>query len=281
MKSNKQTNATHGIVIPCYNESSRLDLNTFINFAKRNKGSVLCFVNDGSADMTRSTLASIKNLVHDNVFICEVTENAGKANAVRKGSQILYDETDVDTIGFLDADLSTSFDDYQELITSMEDNPRKSIVFGSRNMKSSNATIERNPIRKILSEIIRILTFLIIRVKIYDSQCGAKVFKRTLIPKIYDSGFYSRWLFDVEIILRLRKILGKKEFLNIFLEKPLNSWVHMEGSKLGFKDSIMIPLNLWKIWVNYELKNFIRNSKNSIIQSFQHLLSKIFYLKFN
>ncbi|MEL6557172.1 MAG: glycosyltransferase [Bacteroidota bacterium] len=281
MNNKKRNKTTHGIVIPCYNESSRLDLSTFISFARRNKGSVLCFVNDGSADMTRSTLASIKNLVHDNVYICEVTENAGKANAVRTGSMMLYKETDVDTIGFLDADLSTSFEDYQELIVAMEENSRKSIVFGSRNMKSSEATIERNPIRKMLSEIIRLLIFLIIRVKIYDSQCGAKVFKRALIPKIYETGFCSRWLFDVEIILRLRKMLGKKEFLKIFLEKPLNSWVHMDGSKLGLKDSLMIPLNLSKIWVNYELKNLIVNGKKSIIQSFQYLLSKIFYLKFN
>jgi len=89
----------HGIVIPCYNESSRLDLNTFIDFAKQYKHVSLCFVNDGSADMTRATLANIKNLVSDNVHICNVQENAGKANAVRTGSWFLYNETDVDTIG--------------------------------------------------------------------------------------------------------------------------------------------------------------------------------------
>lgn len=283
MTSKKNTNQVpiHGIVIPCYNESSRLDLNTFIEFAKRNKGSVLCFVNDGSADMTRATLASIKNLVHDNVYICEVSENAGKANAVRKGSMMLFNETEADTIGFLDADLSTGFDEYQELINALEYDPQKSIVFGSRNMKSSDATIERNPVRKLLSNIIRLLIFLIIRVKIYDSQCGAKVFKRSLIPQIYNQGFYSRWLFDVEIILRLRKRLGKEGFMRIFLEKPLKNWIHMDGSKLNFKDSMMIPLNLSKIWAEYELKTFLINLKISTIQITQNLLSKMFYPKFN
>ncbi|MGB3468030.1 MAG: glycosyltransferase [Cyclobacteriaceae bacterium] len=271
----------HGIVIPCYNESSRLDLNTFIEFAKLHKGSILCFVNDGSADDTRATLASIKNFVHDNVYICEVLENAGKAEAVRKGSLFLYNETAADTIGFLDADLSTGFEEYHELIDAMKNNSGKSVVFGSRNMKSHSANIERNPVRKLLSEVIRLLIFCIIRVKIYDSQCGAKVFKRHIIPNIYDHTFCSRWLFDVEIILRMRKWLGKRQFVEIFLEKPLKNWVHMDGSKLGLKDSIMIPASLSRIWINYEYKSFMQNFRKWTIQTSQNLLSKLFYLKFN
>ena len=234
----------HGVVIPCYNESSRLDLSTYIEFAKRNKGTVLCLVNDGSADATRATLAEIKNLAHDNVYICNVARNAGKANAVRTGSLMLYQETEVETIGFLDADLSTSFMEYHELLQAYQQNKEKLVIFGSRNLQEGSSNIERNPIRKLLSDFIRMLIFLIIRVKIADTQCGAKVFARQLIPEIYEQPFYSRWLFDIEIILRLRMKMGKVRFLHIFQEKALNEWIHMDGSKLGLKDSIMIPVSL-------------------------------------
>jgi dolichyl-phosphate beta-glucosyltransferase len=244
----------HGIIIPCYNESSRLDLNTFIDFANKHKQVTLCFVNDGSADPTRSTLAEIKNIVHDNVHVFNVEENAGKANAVRQGALFLHNETEVETIGFLDADLSTTFEDYGHLIAELEQSQGKlQVIFGSRNM-GGESNIERNPIRKLVSDAIRILIFMITRLRIADTQCGAKVFHRDLIPMIYATSFFSRWLFDVEILLRLKKKIGKNSFLSIFLEKPLQTWVHMEGSKLSAKDSILIPWNLIQIWLEYELK---------------------------
>lgn len=242
----------HGIVIPCYNESSRMDLDEFIKYAQKDKDVTLCLVNDGSSDPTRSTLADIKNLVHDNVYVVHVEENGGKANAVRQGALFLYRETMVHTVGFLDADLSTSFEEYKDLVAEMEESSyRLQVVFGSRNM-GGESNIERNPLRKLVSDMIRVLIYMITRLKIADTQCGAKVFSRKLIPVIYSTSFFSRWLFDVEILLRLKKAIGKNSFLQIFKEKPLKEWVHMEGSKLGLKDSVMIPWNLIQIWLEYE-----------------------------
>lgn len=249
----------HGIIIPCYNESSRLELSTFIDFARTHKSSTLCLVNDGSADMTRSTLAEIKNLVHDNVHVFNVEKNAGKANAVRQGALFLYKESNVETIGFLDADLSTSFEEYNNLVSEIEQNGgRLKVIFGSRNMGEASTNIERNPIRKLVSDLIRVLIYFITKLSIADTQCGAKVFHRSLVPIIYKESFFSRWLFDVEILLRLKKNMGKQSFLKIFLEKPLQEWVHMDGSKLGFKDSIMIPWNLIQIWKVYEVNPYIK-----------------------
>lgn len=245
----------HGIIIPCYNEASRLEMRTFIEFAGKRKDIHLCFVNDGSRDHTRSALANIKHDEHDNVYILDVAENAGKANAVRQGALFLFDETEVDTIGFLDADLSTTFEEYRGLLQTYEEaKGATQVIFGSRNMKGEGAAIERNPVRKMISDFIRVLIFAITRLKISDTQCGAKVFDRNLIPIIYNSSFFSRWLFDVEILLRLKKRFGKMDFLEIFLEKPLKSWVHKDDSKLSAKDSVMIPFNLLKIWTEYELK---------------------------
>ncbi|MEM9339456.1 MAG: glycosyltransferase family 2 protein, partial [Bacteroidota bacterium] len=186
--------------------------------------------------------------------ICDLKVNGGKANAVRMGALYLYKKTKVETIGFLDADLSTTFKEYDSLSSEVQNYKGElKVVFGSRNL-SQEGNIERNPIRKILSNIIKVLIYGITRVKIADTQCGAKVFDRELIPHIYGKTFFSRWLFDVEIILRLKKRVGKLSFLYMFLEKPLESWVHMEGSKLSFKDSILIPWNLIKIWSKYELQ---------------------------
>lgn len=244
----------HGVVIPCYNESSRLDLRTFIAFAERQKDIVLCFVNDGSADNTRATLAIIKNQVHENVHILSTDINAGKAEAVRQGALFLFEETEVETIGFLDADLSTSFAEFSDLIHAYEESLDTQIVFGSRNLAGEAAHIDRNPFRKLLSVGIGALIRMITRLSINDTQCGAKIFDRDLVPVIYTQSFFSRWLFDVEILLRLKKELGTKCFVVAFLEVPLKKWVHVDDSKLSLKDSFMIPANLFTIWLEYELK---------------------------
>lgn len=248
----------HGIVVPCYNEGSRLDLKTFVQFADKRKDIHLCFVNDGSKDHTRSELAKIKHDSHDNVYVLSTDINGGKAEAVRQGALFLYEETEVDTIGFLDADLSTSFTEYNNLVKNYEENPEAQIIFGSRNLDKDANTIERNPIRNLISAFIGLLIRAITRLRIKDTQCGAKVFDRELIPLIYSSSFFSRWLFDVEILLRLKKSIGVTRFTDIFREIPLKKWVHMDDSKLGMKDSIMIPLNLAEIWLEYNAKPKLR-----------------------
>lgn len=240
---------SHGIIIPCYNESSRLKLKSFIDYAKNNKHVILCFVNDGSSDATRETLAEIKSLEHENVHIFNLAENSGKAKAVQQGALYLYNQTRVNTIGFIDADLSTDFEDYADLLRTMKSNKELKVIYGSRATNGENK-IERDGLRSIISMVIRMIILCITRLKIEDTQCGAKVFKRELIPTLFSSEFKTRWLFDVEVLLRLKRTVTIDKFRRLFLEKPLTRWVHMDGSKLGMKDALSIPMSLLKIgWI--------------------------------
>ncbi len=269
---------THGIVIPCYNESSRLDIDSFLDYAAGNKGTHICFVNDGSSDATRATLAKIKNLEFDNVHIFNLQENSGKAQAVKQGALYLYNETKVDTIGFIDADLSTDFNDYHDLIKALHEDKTLRVIYGSR-AKSEDNNIERNAVRGLISSVIRFIIFSITRLNIQDTQCGAKVFHRDFVPNIFQQDFKTRWLFDVEILLRLKAWLGIEQFKSVFLEKPLSNWVHMDGSKLGLKDAVSIPLSLLRIWGIYDLKPSIRRAfaplKSKVLRPLGHFLSKI------
>ena len=96
---------------------------------------------------------------------------------------------------------------------------------------------------------------MILGLPIRDTQCGAKVFKRAIVPVVYNDAFVSRWLFDVEIFLRLKKYLGKENTMKNIFEQPLMRWVHVDDSKLGLKDSLQIPLRLAHIWLNYSNLN--------------------------
>ena len=242
----------NGIVIPCYNEEQRLPVQEFNSFAQQNSDYVLCFVNDGSADDTISVLKEIQSASPANVRIVDVEQNAGKANAVTQGARDLYTYTQVQNIGFLDADLATDFNDYQALVNELGS---AKVVIGSR--RGGAEQVERSFLRNLFSNTIKLMIQFITRLPIADTQCGAKVFSRSVIPTIFNQGFASKWLFDVEIFLRLKQSLGKKHLLQVFVEKPLQRWEEVEGSKLNLKDSLMIPYNLMSIWMQYVAAQYL------------------------
>ncbi|MCW5518605.1 glycosyltransferase family 2 protein [Aureitalea sp. L0-47] len=240
-----------GIIIPCYNEEKRLDTEAFVSFIKANYNYHLCFVNDGSKDNTLKVLHSMKQQQPHNISVVDVKRNVGKAAAVRAGVRYLYHRSDIISIGFMDADLSTDFKDFKDLVKTLHSNEQLSVVFGSRNTGGNG--IKRDAFRNVMSKMIKKFILMILGLPIRDTQCGAKVFSKNIVPIVYGEAFESRWLFDVEIFLRLKKYLGKKAVMNHIFEQPLMRWVHVEDSKLGMKDSLLIPMRLFKIWTAYSL----------------------------
>ncbi len=246
-----------GIIIPCYNEENRLNVEAFIKFIQSHNTYHLCFVNDGSKDNTLQVLQDIQEQVQTRISIVDVKKNAGKAAAVRSGARYLYNRQDIDYIGFIDADLSTDFNDFKKLVETLHDNDNLTFVYGSRG--KGEGQIERNLFRNIFSKIVKMIVYLILGLPIKDTQCGAKVFKRHIIPVAYKHSFLTRWLFDVEIFLRLKKHFGSKNIMDRMYEQPLDRWVHVDDSKLGIKDALQIPIKLINIWFSYNILSVFAN----------------------
>ncbi len=240
-----------GIIIPCYNEEKRLNVKAFTDFITTHTQYHLCFVNDGSKDNTLAVLETIQQKAETRVSIIDVKRNAGKASAVRSGARYLFNRGDINYIGFIDADLSTDFEDFKQLVNTLHNDDKLCMVYGSRGKGEGH--IERNFMRNIFSKMVKMIVFLILGLPIKDTQCGAKVFKRYIIPAAYDRAFLTRWLFDVEIFLRLKKHFRSKDIMSRMYEQPLNRWVHVDDSKLGFKDALQIPMRLAQIWLAYNV----------------------------
>ena len=238
-----------GVVIPCYNEEDRLSSDQFRNFAYQNLGYHLCFVNDGSTDNTMKVLEELRKGNESNISIYNCEKNGGKAEAVRQGIQYLMQDEQLDYIGYLDADLSTDFRDFDDLVKTMETSKFK-IVSGSR-ISRMGADITKESARKIISKTINIIIQKILGMPFKDTQCGAKVMNREIASSMFQKKFITKWLFDVEIFMRMRKHYGKNEATNMICEQPLKRWIHADGSKLSMKDSIKIVGQLAKIAVVY------------------------------
>lgn len=237
-----------GVVIPCYNEEERLLSTEFLNFVDAHAGYHLCFVNDGSKDNTLEVLNNLRKGRENFISVYNCEKNGGKAEAVRLGMLHMAQKEDLDYIGFLDADLSTDLADFDDLVSTIE-NSKFKIVSGSR-ISRMGANITKESARKIISLTINYINRKILKMDFKDTQCGAKIFHKDVINIAFDEKFLTKWLFDVEIFIRIRKHFGLQTAKEILCEQPLKRWIHADGSKLSMKDSIKIMGQLGQIaWV--------------------------------
>jgi len=238
-----------GVVIPCYNEEERLSSDEFKDFAHKNLGYHLCFVNDGSTDKTLEVLEALRLANPNQISVYDCEKNGGKAEAVRQGMLHLAKDPQLDYIGFLDADLSTDFRDFHDLVETLENSDFK-IVSGSR-MARMGADITKESARKIISMTINLIIRNILKMPFNDTQCGAKIMQKDIIPMLFTKPFITKWIFDVEIFIRMRKNYGKDKVQQYICEQPLKRWIHADGSKLSMKDSVKIVGQLAQIAFTY------------------------------
>jgi DNA-binding response OmpR family regulator len=238
-----------GVVIPCYNEEKRLKTKEFANFVHNNHGYHICFVNDGSKDKTLDVLKEFQQGKEGYISIYDCEKNSGKAEAVRQGILYLVKDKSLDYIGFLDADLSTDFIDFDDLAKTLSVSDYK-LVIGSR-ITRMGANIIKQSSRGIISKIINIIIRTILGMEIQDTQCGAKIMNREVAENLFNTPFLTSWLFDVEIFLRMKKYYGAETVEKLICEQPLRRWVHEDGSKFSFKDSVKILGQLSEIARKY------------------------------
>ena len=112
--------------------------------------------------------------------------------------------------------------------------PEVEMVLGSR-VQLLGRDIVRRPLRHYLGRVMATLISLALNLPVYDTQCGAKLFRRTAeLPALFERPFLTRWLFDVEIIARyLLAVEGSARAGGRRLyELPLDHWRDVADSKV-------------------------------------------------
>lgn len=244
------------VVIPCYNEAERLDRDMFRAYLKDHPDTAFVFVNDGSTDRTGSLLQELKNELPGQVEVLEQQPNAGKAEAVRVGLRHALGRPGGAYAGFWDADLATPLAAIDDLLSVFSDYPEVEIVFGAR-VKLLGRRIERQPVRHYLGRVFATCASIILKLPVYDTQCGAKLFRVTPeLAQVLEQPFYSRWIFDVEVIARFLQIYKSqnRNVHSLFYEFPLYCWKDIAGSKLRASDFLRAVKDLLIIRGRYITK---------------------------
>ena len=240
-------------VIPCYNEEKGLNIEKFSHFIEENKDILICFVNDGSTDNTLEIIEGLKDNYPKQVVVHNLAKNAGKAEAIRNGMHFCNENHHFDYIAYLDADLATSLEECLAMTHYL--NNKIAFVFGSR-IKRIGAVIERSYYRFFVGRIIATSISYILKLGVYDTQCGCKVFSKELATAVFKESFISKWLFDVEIFDRIIKFYGRDKVLEKMIEVPLVKWIDAGDSKV--KTSYF-----FKLWIDLYKINKIANRKLS------------------
>ena len=236
------------LVVPCFNEERRLRVDLFLRFLESHPYVILCFVDDGSTDGTLRILEDVQRLRPDQIVVLALSPNGGKAEAVRQGMLRSASAGRGRFIGYWDADLSTPLDELDRLVDALAD-PRCVLALGSR-IKRLGSTIERRTVRHALGRLFSALSSLVLGLPVYDSQCGAKVVRATVVPTLFAEPFLTRWLFDLELVMRLRNMPGM-ETLEGATEVSLRTWIQVDGSKLRAAHMLGVPWELVRIRRHY------------------------------
>lgn len=240
------------VIVPCFNEEHRLRGADFLAFVADHPDTSVCFVDDGSRDGTVAVLERLQAQCPERILVHRMPTNSGKAEAVRGGVLHVAGAKRWPLIGYWDADLSTPLDEVDRLADVLRGNAECPLVLGSR-IKRLGARIERRMSRHILGRIFATLASAILGFEVYDSQCGAKLFRAEMVPVLFSDPFLTKWLFDLEMLVRLRNTLGPSG-IEITREVPLRRWEEVGGSKLALGDMIAVPLELLKIRAHYNTR---------------------------
>jgi glycosyltransferase involved in cell wall biosynthesis len=232
-----------------YNEVARFDAEKLLEFSS-NYAIDFLLVNDGSKDTTGTIIENLAKK-DDRIFAMSLSKNSGKAEAIRLGVEKAIATKPYKAIGYLDADFSTPLFEINNLIEIFI-SQGKPFIMGSR-VKRLGATIQRYRFRHFFGRVIATcISEFILKLPVYDTQCGAKLIKTEIAKDLFKDPFVTKWLFDVELIARLKKQYNQDYCVDSIYEMPLTYWNDKGESKITFLDMLSVPFQLLKIYTHYK-----------------------------
>lgn len=177
IKKENFTNYTKSILVPAKNEAGNLQP-LIDRVPKFQNCEIIISIGDSDDD----TLTVAKKIRDENkVFDIIVFEQTGKgkANAIWES----FDYVSGDVIAILDADISVDPESLVEFFKILESN-NADFVNGTRLVYDMEKQAMRF-INKIGNRTFQIILSFILKIKLTDSLCGTKVFKKSFIEGIY------------------------------------------------------------------------------------------------
>lgn len=190
------------LVIPAYNEESRIDraLGPSVDFLKRHyPNSELIVVSDGSRDKTSEKVSHWQSVLNGHgpkLEFHEYLPNRGKGFAVKTG----VNKASGSAIMFMDADYAVPIEVLPQFIRELESGA--DIVIATRADSASHVTKQQALIRRTAAKIFGKIQRIILKIPFRDTQCGFKVFKKSVAKELLGTMEFDCAYFDAEILTK-------------------------------------------------------------------------------
>lgn len=227
------------IVIPAFNEAVRLP-ESLRRIAEFGNGfgcafEVLVMVEkstDGTLELAREATAKQPNF--------QIIDNAvhrGKGYAVRSGMLRGRGET----LFFMDADLGVPLEEVVCFLDYFRSHPEVDALVGNRAHAGSRIFRKQSFLRRKMGRVFNRIIQSLSLVKISDTQCGFKAFRKNAAREIFSRQQLDGFAFDVEILL-LATRLGFKT-----VDLPVQT-MHAPGSKVHIiRDSLRMLADVVRV----------------------------------
>jgi len=189
------TQTRFSLVIPAYNEEQRIIplLDSISGFDGE-----LIIVCDG-VDTTAEIVGRIAAERPELVIRClRFDHRLGKGGGVIAGLMAAR----YPLVGYFDADGSTGIDEMKRLFTKLT---TVDGAIGSRWIPGSTLRVRQGILRRVESRAFNLLIRLLFGLTFHDTQCGAKVFKKSAIDAVLPMMISRGFEFDVELLWRLKR----------------------------------------------------------------------------
>ncbi len=194
------------IVVPAYNEAQRIarSLSTIHWYlASRTYSAEVIVVDDGSTDGMAEVVSSVIE-AWPSFRLIRNDQNRGKGYSVRRG--VL--EARGEYVLFTDADLSAPIDQTGILIAALESTGADAAV-GSRALQRELIGVHQPLFRELGGICFNLAVRLLTGLKLRDTQCGLKLFRREATRRAFEQMKAERFGFDPELLFLVERWGGR------------------------------------------------------------------------
>lgn len=232
------------LLIPAYNEEERIagTLHEYATFFRANfSGSIrLMVVLNGCRDATMRVVESCSN-TYPEIEAIEFQAAIGKGGALIEGLKLA---PDTDIIGYTDADGATPPSAMLDLLRKCYHHDG---VIGSRWLPGAKLHQAQTKTRQFVSRVFHRIVHVLFDLGYQDTQCPAKVFRKTPIVDVHQNLMIADLAFDVNLLYLLKR--GGFDVVEVPTE-----WTDKLGSKVTqtlFRSSLTMLLSVIRLRLVY------------------------------
>jgi dolichol-phosphate mannosyltransferase len=224
----------YSLIIPAYNEEHRIT--PLFDAIGRFDGEliVVCDGWDSTADIVDRIAARRQDLT---ILCLRFDHRLGKGGGVIAGLMAARSPF----VGYFDADGSTSVEEMKRLFLSLS---AVDGAIGSRWIAGSTLKMRQSILRQMESRAFNLLIRVLFGLSYHDTQCGAKVFKKSAIDAVLPLMSSRGFEFDVELLWRLRGAGFRVD------EVPIE-WQNKGDSRVQKRDMIRMLSGLFRVRIGF------------------------------